>query len=750
MNINAKWINAAKGIGEVSPEFRKVFCVGKKVVKAELCVSALGLYVASINGTRVTDALMTPGWTSYGTRVQYQRYDITDLIKEHNTVSLLAAKGWAHSEIGWSRSPHKETSDISVIAALEVIFEDGEKQSVLTDNTWEVYSSHVLSSEHYDGEVIDLTVEPQLLGNACESETDKPMLVEQVGEFVKERERVFPSQLIITPKGERVIDFGQNLAGYVEIKLKGHKGDRIRITHGEVLDKEGNFYIENMRTAKVSMEYTLDGEQSVHKPVFVFQGFRYVRVDEYPTESIDLDDICAVAIYSDMKRTGSFVCGDDMINRLYSNAVWGQRSNFIDVPTDCPQRDERMGWTGDAQIFCRTASINYDTERFFRKWLGDMAIEQTEEGIVWGIVPRTQELDGGLSAAWGDAATVIPWEMYRAYGNKQDLKNNYPMMKKWVDFMHSAGDEEYLWLGTTRYGDWCAQDVDQRYRVGATQIDLIATAYFAYSTSLLIKAGRVLGEDMTGYEKLYENVRREFRRAFMKDGMPVIYPKCDGLAVKPAGTDSLSASRKVLAQTQTAITLILHFDLCEPCERAALAERLCQLIRENGGKMTTGFVGTPYILYALSENGKVKEAYDLLLQKGNPSWLFPVSVGATTIWERWDSMNENGDILKGMNSFNHYAYGSVFEWVYGNMLGIKVCEGGEGYRKVDIAPQPDKRIGFAEGAIDTRVGTLSVKWKYIGDKVRYEISVPDGMEANLKLCGATERTVSGGQYVIVC
>ena len=740
MNKKAKWIRYRLMLGEQCPDFRRSFEVSKKVVRAEACVTAVGVYDLYINGKRVGNGFMSPGWTSTYERLQYQRYDITDYIAEKNEISIIAGKGWALGNIGRFRRSVLDTSRISVLASFEIEYEDGTTDLVVTDKSWDVYASKILFSELYDGETVDAGAPCKKISGASFDTETKPELIEQVGEFVTEHERVFASKLIITPKGERVIDFGQNMAGFVEVRIKADKGDKIVITHAETLDKHGNFYNENLCTAQNKMTYICSGDEDVFAPRFSFQGFRYIRLDEYPLDEIDIDNFTAIAVYSDMKRTGAFVCGVDKLNRLYSNILWGHRSNFIDIPTDCPQRSERFGWLGDAQVFCRTAAINYDVEKFFKKWLGDVAIEQHEDGGLWGIVPGIMACGDKVSAAWGDAATVCPWEIYRAYGNLDMLREHYPMMKKWVEYMHSAGEEEFLWLGGEHYGDWLAMDAGYGASFGATQTDFIASAFFAYSTMLTIKAGKALGEDTSYLEELYKNVRRRFREIFMKDGMPAVYPKYDALAT----------NRKVKAETQTAIVLILQFGLFEESEREGLINRLVELIEENDGRMTTGFVGTPYILHALSDNGRADIAYNLLLQEKNPSWLFSVNHGATTIWEHWDSINDDGDMWDAAaNSFNHYAYGSVFDWMFGDMLGIKVCDDGAGYEKIEISPLPDKRIGFAEGSIESRHGKISVAWRYIGDEVRYEIQIPEGVTAILKIAGMADETLCGGRYTVI-
>ena len=732
------WIKSPENIEGAALAFRRKFSADKKIVSATLHVSSLGIYKATLNGERVGTQILTPGVTNYDHRVQYQSYDVTSLIGEDNLLEISVGPGWAVGHYMLSKIYNVWGDAVEAVCELEMVTNDGEILYINTDETWQVYTTEVTYTDIYCGEVVDKTAEIRCIGNAVPAKAYT--LVPQVGADIVENEILRPEELIITPKGEKVIDFGQNMTGYISLKIKGNRGDRVVLSFGEVLDKDGNFYNENYRTAAKPVVYVLSGEEDSFKPTYTFQGFRYIRLDEYPFENVELSGISAVVVHSKMERTGRFVCGNDRVNQLYHNVIWGQKGNYLDIPTDCPQRDERLGWTGDAEVFCRTAAINYDVQNFFRKWLGDVAIEQTPEGGIRGVVPTCGVNGKRISTAWGDVATVCPWEIYKAYGDKELLRENYPMMKKWVEYMHAQGEEEFLWLGGNHYGDWLAMDAGYGIYIGATQTDFIASAFFAFSTDLVIKAGKVLGEDTTYFEELYKNVRAKFREIFMKDGMPIIYPKYNALA-----TD-----RPVKAVTQTAITLILQFRLYEESEKAALADKLVELIRENDGRMTTGFVGTPYILHALSDHGKVEEAFDLLLQEKNPSWLFSVNRGATTIWEHWDSIDEDYNMWStDMNSFNHYAYGSVCDWIFGDMLGIKIAEDGAAYTKVEIAPLTDKRIGFAEGSIDTRNGKIFVSWRYIGDKVRYEISVPANVEAKINISGMSAKTVKGGAYTIV-
>ena len=746
----AKWIRAPFEIGTTAPEFFKAFTLKRKVKKAIAEVSALGVFECRVNGKRTSDAVLAPGWTDYYHRVQSERYDITDLLTEgENTFSVYAGNGWAAGAIGFMPT-RNYTDHISVIAGITLTYEDGATERFGTDGTFSVYEGTVRFSELYDGERQDLCAVRRLVGAAQIDKEKKPKIIARVGEEVRERERVAAKELIVTPKGERVIDFGQNLAGYPEIRIKGKRGEHVSFSFAEVLDKDGNFYTENYRTAKSKLEYTLSGNEDLLKPKFTFFGYRYLRLDEYP-ETVDLSGFVSVAVYSDMKRIGFFSCGEEKINRLYQNILWGQRSNFLDVPTDCPQRDERLGWLGDAQVFCRTASLNYDTERFYRKWLGDMALGQKPDGALEGIAPTLKKLFVRFSAAWADAGTICPFEVYLAFGNKELLAENFPMMKKWVDYMHGAGPEEFLWLGGEHFGDWLAMDAGPGTYTGATYPDMIASAFFAYSTELVVRAGHILGVDVTAYEALHAKVRAAFRAAFMKDGMPAAYPKL--LADEKEREEKhfgKGVNAHFAAVTQTSLTLILRFGLYDPCEKDGLITKLVNMIKENGGRMTTGFVGTPYILHVLSENGHADVAYDLLFAEGVPSWLFSVGHGATTMWEHWDGIREDGSFWSSdMNSYNHYAYGAVYDWIYGVALGITVPDDGAGYRKIRVAPHPDRRLGFAEGGIESRHGRVSSSWHIFDREIRYEIAVPAGVEAEITLPGEAPLSVTGGTYLFV-
>lgn len=743
MKTGAKWICSPKEANVV--DFYKKIALSGKVKKATLCASAMGLYLVRINGKRITDSLLNPGWTSYHVRTQYQTYDVTAFLGGKSAeISVTAAEGWAVGDLTWKGRHHVFSDTVSVIAWLDVEYADGREEHFATDDTWGVRTSKILYSEIYHGETVDPTARIKKLGTA-ELSRVKTKLIPQVGKLIHEHERIAPKEFIITPKGERVIDFGQNMTGYVEVRIKGERGGRIVMTHAEVLDTEGNFYNENLRSARSRNEYILSGGEDVFKPTFSFQGFRYIRLDEYPFEEVDLNCFTAVAVYSDMERTGFFSCGNAKVNQLYHNVLWGQRSNYLDVPTDCPQRDERLGWTGDAQVFCRAGAYNFGVYDFFRKWLGDMAAEQSlrNDGGVPIVVPDALQR-GAVCCAWGDAAGIIPWEVYLAYGDKKMLAEHFPMMKKWVEYIRHAGTKEYLWVDRWHYGDWLAMDGVVGGDTGATQKDLIASAYYARETDILVKAGKLLGKDMSEYEELYRHILDAFHDNFIENGLP-----CMSKHISLRDEKNREEQAIIKPITQTTLAMILHFHLYRgEDERKSMADCLAKIIHENGDRINTGFVGTPYILHALSENGYTDLAYTLLLQEKMPSWLYSVNHGATTMWERWNCINEDGSFSSvSMTSFNHYAYGAVADWLYGVCAGINSLPDGAGYKHIALAPKPSKNLGFVNCRIKTVSGEVISNWYYSGEFIHYEFSVPAGTVAELTLPDGRKETLCGGEYI---
>ncbi len=715
MEWQAKWIAPATDLGDVCPVFLKNFPARDKIKKAELLITAMGVYEARMNGKRIGEFVFAPGWTTYEKRLQYQAYDVTALLADNNQLTVTVGKGWYRGRLGWDANDHdaKRKMPAGLLAQLEVTYEDGRKEIICSDETWTCEESKVRFSEIYDGETYDASF-TAVQGQAVRViEGPFATLIEQQGEEIREQEKLCAARLFQTPKGELVIDFGQNLTGYVEITVDAKAGEEVRLSHAEVLDKEGNFYTKNYRSAKASYHYICKDGAQTYKPMLTFYGFRYIRVDAFPggTHAAKPENFKAIVVHSDLKRTGHLSCSNPLLNKLFDNVIWGQKGNFLDVPTDCPQRDERLGWTGDAQVFVRTAALNYNVEKFFTKWLADMAADQEEDGRIGHVIPDI--LGKGGSAAWGDAATICPWEIYLAYGNAEMLADQFECMKKWVGFITTHTKDQYLWTGGEHYGDWLGLDAPSGSYKGSSREDFIATAFYAYSTSLVIKAGKVLGKDVSEYEKLYENIVAAFRAA---------YPEY---------------------RTQTECVLAAHFKLAADCQAAA--NQLAVMVEKCGVQLQTGFVGTPYLLHVLSDYGYSKLAYSLLLREQYPSWLYPVTKGATTIWEHWDGIMENGDFWSAdMNSYNHYAYGSVADWVYGVAAGIKPIEEFPGYRKVKIAPIPDERLQWLKASLDTKYGMIRSEWKKDGTVWRYEIETP--VEALVTIDNKTYE-VSKGKYI---
>lgn len=717
MDFTAKWIRPRKDMGDIVPVFRKQWAAVKEVKTAKLFITALGVYEAKVNGVRVSDYVLAPGWTVYRKRLQYQEYDITKLLKEanDNEISVTVGKGWFRSPMpGWLESEDKKQrmeQPAGLFAEIHLTFTDDSTERINTDQSWECGESEVRFSEIYDGETFDGGFQTEAWEMAEEFQWETDILIPQEGEKIKEMEVFSPKKIFTTPAGETVVDFGQEITGYVEISLEAHAGQYIKILHGEVLDKEGNFYNDNYRSAKAELNYICkEGQQSWH-PILTFFGFRYLKLAEYPQKP-ELHHFKAIAVYSEIKRTGNIRCSDDNLNQLFSNILWGQRGNFLDVPTDCPQRDERLGWTGDAQVFVKTASYNYDVERFFRKWMRDLAADQRENGAVGQVIPDYMP-DERESAAWGDAAVICPWQIYQTYGNREVLEEQFPSMKKWVDYITQSTTEPYLWAGGIHFGDWLGLDAPSGSYKGSSREELIATAFYAYSTELLIKAGHTIGKDMTVYEDLYQKIVEKFRQT---------YPEYN---------------------TQTECVLAVWFRLAENLQETA--DQLAELIKQQGVKMQTGFVGTPYILHVLSNYGYVELAYSLLLRREYPSWLYSVDKGATTVWEHWDGIMQNGDFWStDMNSFNHYAYGAVADWVYEEAAGIVQLESNPGFKKVRIAPKPDPRLKWLEASLNTRNGKIESRWSYVQNQVKYEIVTE--VPAEVVIAGKTVQ-VRPGSYV---
>lgn len=695
--------------------YLKNFRCAVKAEKAILEITALGVYEAKLNGERVGDFILAPGWTSYLNRLQVQSYDVTDMLKTENSLEVTVGQGWRAIANKRDGSDFLGYRDTALIAELTLVYADGRTESIVTDSSWTARESKLRYTNIYDGDIYGATFEAGSARHCICVDLEKDMLIPQEGEKIVEHERVPALQIIKTPAGETVIDFGQNMTGYVEFRIKGTPGAQATISHGETLDRDGNFYNANYRSADAQIKFVCDGEEHVYKSALTFFGFRYIRLENWPDE-VKKENFTAVVVHSDIRRTGYFECSDETVNKLFRNIIWGQKSNFLDVPTDCPQRNERLGWTGDAQVFSRTASLNFDVERFFKKWLHDLAADQGRDGCVPHVIPNIFD-DMGGSSAWSDAAVICPWEIYRTYGDKKVLEDQFDSMKAWIDWMHERSENGKR-SGGFHFGDWLGLDSPEGSYKGSTPDDLIATAYYKYSTELFIKAAHALGRDVSEYENIPTEAATAFRREYMENG-------------------------RVKNATQTACVLALYFDITD--DRAATAAQLNELVKR-AGHLETGFVGTPYLLHALSDNGCAETAYDLLLRREYPSWLYPISKGATTVWEHWDGIKPDGTMWStDMNSFNHYAYGAVADWMYGAAAGINSDPDRPGFEHIIFRPVTDRRLDFVKASIDTRRGTVASEWRRENGRIKYIFNVPGGCCASVVI-GGEKREVGAGTH----
>ncbi|MBC2839326.1 family 78 glycoside hydrolase catalytic domain [Robiginitalea sp. SC105] len=736
----AQWIRPGSEedtINRPSPYFRKEFSIGKPVKSATAYVTSHGMYEARINGQRVGDAYLTPGWTSYQMRLQYQMYDVTDLLREgNNAVGAILGNGWYRDYLAWGDRRNHYGNDVSLLMQVNITYADGTTQQILSDGTWMSSTGPVRNSEIYDGETYDSTRELDGWDVAGYDDSGwdrvqvadfgKDNLIPTENEPVRKHESFEPAEIMTTPQGDVVVDFGQNLVGWVQLRLGGTAGQKVSLQHAEVLTREGNFYTDNLRDADQKATYILNGSSGqVLEPHFTFYGFRYVKVEGFtPT----IDNMTAIALYSDMDQTGEFSSSNELLNQLQHNIQWGQRGNFLDVPTDCPQRDERLGWTGDAQAFFRTAAYNYNVNPFFSKWLKDLSADQLENGSVPFVVPNVLGPNASGSAGWGDVATIIPWESYLLYGDRELLEAQYPSMKKWVEFIRSRSNEN-LWNTGFHFGDWLffRPDDDNDGRAAVTDKYLISQAFYAYSIRLLLKAARVLGqhEDIREYEALLDDVLAAFQYEY------------------------LTPSGRMVSGTQTAYVLALQFDLLPEDQREQAADRLVENIQSYGYHLTTGFLGTPYLAHVLSRYGHSDIAYRLLMQESYPSWLYPVTRGATTIWERWDGIKPDGTFqTPSMNSYNHYAYGAIGDWMYQHIAGIQALEEGPGYQRFRIAATPGAAIEHAEGTLRTYYGKIKSAWAFEGDRYIHKVHIPVNTTARLIMPYGTVETIrESGQMV---
>ena len=744
----AQWIEPtvqAMSERDKSPAWmlRKGFSLKNKVSYARAYVTSHGYYELSLNGQKVGNEVLTPGWTAYNKRLQYQSYDVTNMLRSGaNAVGAMLGEGWFRSTLGWMNNKGFYGKRLGLLCQIYVKYTNGTEEWIISDGSWKsTNEGPIRVNEIYDGENYDATREikgwneanfnDDNWANVSIASFDNKNLIALEGAKVERIEEIKPLKIFRTPKGILVADMGQNMVGWIRLKVSGAKGSKIVLRHAEVLDKYGDFYIDNLRNAKVTLTYTLKGEgQEIYEPRFTFMGFRYVAI-----EGMDLkpENLMGVVVHSNMTPTGTFECSNPLVNQLQHNIQWGQKGNFVDVPTDCPQRDERLGWTGDAQAFCRTAAFNFDVSAFFTKWLKDVAADQRPDGSVPFVVPDIlDKIDGTtapVSAGWGDVAVIAPWTMYLTYGDKQLLENQYPSMKAYVEYIRKKAGDSYLWKNGSVFGDWLYYKPAMNSHTepdGYTDRDYISTAFYAYSTNLLKESALALGkqDDAKMYGELFENIKKAFNEQY----------------VAPSG--------RIASDSQTAYVLALMFGLLPESVQSKAADYLVQDIKSRKNHLSTGFLGTPYLCHVLSQYGHTDVGYDLLLQESYPSWLYPVKMGATTIWERWDGQKVDSTFQDvGMNSFNHYAYGAIGDWMYRVITGIEIDSKSTGYKHFYLKPEPSTKLTYAKSTLNSPYGEIVSGWELKNGKIKLTMKIPANTTATIVLPKATMEATEGGKSI---
>ena len=717
-----------------APYLRREFALRAGLQSARLYITALGVYEAQINGKVLGEQVLAPGWTVYDQRLRYQTCDVTGMLRAgQNSLGAILGEGWYRGRLGFGGGKRNIWGEhLALLAQLEIRYVDGSSERIVTDENWRAATGAIRMSSLYDGETHDARLEPAGWSEPGFAEAgwtpvrrlewNLNTLEAPLGPPVRRIETIQPAAITRSPSGKTLVDFGQNLVGRLSIKVQGPAGQTITLRHAEVLEN-GELCTRPLRFAEASDRYTLrGGDVETWEPRFTFHGFRYAEVSGWPGE-LQLDDLCAVVLHSDLRRSGWFECSDPLLNRLHENAVWSMRGNFLDVPTDCPQRDERLGWTGDLQVFCPTAAFLYDASGFLTSWLADLACEQRKlGGIVPPYVPNALGERFG-AAAWGDAAAIVPWVLYQRFGDAGILAAQFESMCAWVDQVAALAGDQYLWDKGFQFGDWLDPTAPPDSPAQArTDKAIVASAYFAYSAGLVAEAAAVLGrtQKQSHYSALAEKARTAFVREY----------------VTPAG--------RMMCDAETAYAVALAFDLLPtPEQRRHAGDRLAELVRDSGYHIRTGFVGTPLICDALCSSGHALAAYRLLTQRECPSWLYPVTMGATTIWERWDSMLPDGSINPGeMTSFNHYALGAVADWMQRTIGGLTPAE--PGYRRMQIRPRPGGGITHARARHLTPYGMAECAWMIEGGKIDLEVLIPPNTSALVSLPGGDSAPVQVG------
>ena len=709
--------------------FTRTVEVPDDVVAARLRISAHGIVSASIDGQEVGDEVLAPGWTTYRHRLAVRTHDVTSRLSPGRPceVALTVAAGWFSGRIGFGGGQQVYGTYVGAFAQLELRRGDGGVKVIGTDGTWTATATPFLAAELYDGETFDARL-PAAGAPAPVSTVqgfDHACLCAPAAPPVRRTERIRPQR-----RDGAVLDFGQNLVGWLRITLRGMTaGTEVVLRHAEVLDAEGALFTAPLRTARATDVYVAAGAtEETYEPRFTFHGFRYAEVTGVDPDQVDVE---AVVVHSDLERTGRFTCSEPLLDRLHENVVWGLRGNFVSLPTDCPQRDERLGWTGDAQVFSPAASFLYDCEGFWRSWLADLAADQGDDGGVPNVLPGL-DFSIGPAAGWGDAATVIPWVTYVATGDDTVLREALPSMRAWVEYVGARLDEHHRWTRDFQFGDWLDPDAppDKPWEAKA-RFDLVATACAARSADLLAQAAEVVGDDATAR-----------------------WAAEHAAAVRSAWWEHYGSAA---ATTQTGAAMGIAFDLApDASARAGLGEALATLVGEAGDHLATGFLGTPLLLPALTATDHLDVAYDVLLQRTAPSWLYQVLAGATTIWERWDALRPDGtvvlDALGGgsngsMVSFNHYAYGAVAEWLHTTVAGLRPDPADPGYHHVLVEPRPGGGLTHASASLDSPYGRTHVGWRLEPDgDLRVEIELPPNTSATVTLPGRAPVHLGSGHH----
>lgn len=731
--VGAAWPEEPESDDRRPARVRRDFAVRDGLVRARLYATAHGLYEAEINGVRVGDDALSPGWTVYPKRLRYYTYDVTDhLTAGDNAIGAWLGDGWYRGRLGW-RAGFRNLygTDLSFLGQLELDYADGTREVVATDADWAASTGPIVRTGNYDGE--DFDARDAQLGwsgpgfdatgwtPVALAERDPATLVAPTGPPVRCTEERPPVEVLRTPSGATVLDFGQNLVGRMRIRVSGAAGETVTIRTAEVM-QEGEIYTRPLRGARSTDNYTLAGGGTEEwEPRFTFHGFRYAEISGWPGDveaAVAAGDLVARVYHTDMERTGWFESSDPSVNKLHENVLWGMRGNFVDIPTDCPQRDERVGWTGDLQVFAPTASFLYDVSGMLAGWLEDVALEQLPDGTVPWYVPVIPAYDMWTpirpGAAWGDAAAFTPWTLYERFGDRGVLAKQFESARRWVDLQERLSGPDRLWNEGFQLGDWLDPDAPPQDPADAkADRYLVATGYAAASARKVAQMAEVLGltAEAAHYGRLADEIRDAFTAAY----------------VLPDG--------RMTSDAQTAYALAISFDLiADPALRAAAGRRLAELVAEAGNRISTGFVGTPLVSDALTLTGGQSAAYDLLLERECPSWLYQVDMGATTIWERWDAMLPDGTVNPGtMTSFNHYALGAVADWLHRVVAGL--APAAPGYREIRFAPRPGGGLTHASARHLSPYGEVSIAWRLDGGEMIIATTVPTGTTATLDLPG---------------